>query len=444
MTAYYVDIAATYNSTNNAYAGTSSGAAWAGAGGIQRAMATLAAGDSVYFKAGTCDLTKCKKITFGTGTTGTLAIGDDVISTTTSGGSTPDAGAGQGYIVYVESATVVWIAVTSGTWASGAGHYLTGDVSNYGTGAISAVATPGPTTVTAGTASAVVRYIGCDSSWVPIGDTLEDGAIPAEGDIPTFDGNATAVSCFTLNGGSSEYARISWLDFADGSYWAVQPGKYRFVMEGCIIRDSPYGIVQPAAYSSTIRCQIYGNAHEGINNPSSATLFAFCSIHDNGGDGITRLAAEDKVISCVIYNNSGHGILNRESPDGYSVTIIKNVIDNNGKDGISIQEFGTAPEREIWHNRITRNGWNGDAGTYYGINCYAASDLMTEDFNVFYSNGQDADGTHTHDRHNIAAGRNSISCDDATECGYTDPDGDPPDYNLTTSAIGRSMEMQLD
>lgn len=63
------------------------------------------------------------KIT-GTGTSGTLALGDAVISVTTEGGSTPDAGAGQGMIVAVLSATAYLVRVSSGTFASGAGHYL--------------------------------------------------------------------------------------------------------------------------------------------------------------------------------------------------------------------------------------------------------------------------------------------------------------------------------
>ena len=67
--------------------------------------------------------TTIKKIT-GTGTSGTLAVGDAVNSVTTEGGSTPDAGAGQGTIMAVVSSTVLLVRVTSGTFASGAGHYL--------------------------------------------------------------------------------------------------------------------------------------------------------------------------------------------------------------------------------------------------------------------------------------------------------------------------------
>ena len=67
--------------------------------------------------------TTIKKIT-GSGTSGTLAAGDGVISVTTEGGSTPDAGAGQGTILAVLSATAYLVRVTSGTFADGAGHYL--------------------------------------------------------------------------------------------------------------------------------------------------------------------------------------------------------------------------------------------------------------------------------------------------------------------------------
>jgi len=67
--------------------------------------------------------TTIKKIT-ATGTSGTLAVGDVVNSVTTEGGSTPDAGAGQGIILAVLSAASLLVRVTSGTFASGSGHYL--------------------------------------------------------------------------------------------------------------------------------------------------------------------------------------------------------------------------------------------------------------------------------------------------------------------------------
>jgi hypothetical protein len=81
-----------------------------------------------------------KKI-LATGTSGTLAIGDIVLSVTTEGGSTPDAGAGQGVIVQVTSATTLYVSVASGTFATGAGHYLVGPTpgTNHLDGVMSAV-----------------------------------------------------------------------------------------------------------------------------------------------------------------------------------------------------------------------------------------------------------------------------------------------------------------
>jgi hypothetical protein len=154
--------------------------------------------------------TTIKKIT-GSGTSGTLAVGDAVKSVTTEGGSTPDAGAGQGTILAVLSSTALLVRVTSGTFASGAGHYLVQTAvpaTNHLDGTMTVTETPNIATYqvtwAAGENTNTIRRVGIVDNATDAGEadathTMTMGVFTA--DIPKGAGDTLVVTwCLTFLG----------------------------------------------------------------------------------------------------------------------------------------------------------------------------------------------------------------------------------------------------
>jgi hypothetical protein len=349
MTDYYCDISASGFVDRDGTDNTTS--VLTGPAGLQAAIrgtgaaTALAAGDRLYIRAGTGDLSRLVLIDCnGTSVTG-WGIGDVVHNKDA-------ASAWQGVVVETNSAAflgaddlaLVWlddgydednILVADGVTnddASGGANDPT-DIDP-----LAARSSPGIKANASGTSSALIKFIGVNISWV------EDG------DQAVWDGADKAASCLS-NDAVFQYAIFRNITFIRGVDDNVKPAStYRYIQhvncvfaesgsdgirgastptycafDFCTFRDNvAYGAY--ASYSHYFGCQFYGNITGVLLNIGSnatecvffenVTYGAYCnggaavnhSVFDNNGNGIFAASGGVSAVACRFTNNTERGV----------------------------------------------------------------------------------------------------------------------------------------
>lgn len=280
---------------------------------------------------------------------------------------------------------------------------------------IYATGTEAPSTVTttayAGSVTTGhIKILGCDGSWTPGAEQF------------TMDGQSNgSLTLLDQNHGWLEFQNITFKD----SYRLVDGNggpDYSFWKQ-CIFEDAitnPFYYGYGNAQATWLQC-IFRNGGLLQYGPAATSTLLFCTFdgvdfYNMGGclyygcvfkDGIstTDVGAYTgmNIVHCIIHNNTSHGL------------------EGKGVDGGALHVIGS---------RITRNGGVGLQSTNTATNTGPVSIN-----NVYYNNSSG----------NRSTGVRSIGDLDATtvtEEGYTDES--TGDFNLTTDAIGRSIENILD
>lgn len=430
-TTYYVDPNQSYASTAS-NAGTSSGAAWGSAmgGGWQRALAAVAAGDTIKVRSDAQSLLKSGnlglwKLTYGT-LTGTIIAGDSVIMSTDTSG-TPVANA-TGVVTYHDTTGKnVYIESTgSAAWATGT-RYIYKSAGNYaGTISASSVSNASPFAITSGTAAAPITIQSCDASWNP---TTTRAVI---------NGGSGTNYCLWISGNPQcDYYVINSIAATAASqtgFYSNSTNVGTCVWNNCAAYSNGGSGLQTAVHDRVIGGEFYSNSIHGINTGNTVAWIEGATCYSNGAAyGGINCGSSTMITNCVIRGN-GYGIV---VPSGaHSVRVVSNVIDGNSRDGIQV--VSTSRGAVVIENRITNNG---TSTSYYGINCDAIDRRLYEDRNVFYGNGTDSGATATHDTLNVLSGGNSLHAASTTEQGYTNAAA--YNYTLTTAAIGRRFAVTV-
>jgi hypothetical protein len=436
MSTYYIDSNATYEA-NHANNGTASATPWGGAGGVQRALGVVAAGETINIKTGTAiDLTKLVKVVCTGTLVGTLAV-DDFVYCFEFAAATPtvaEAGGGQGYVVYITGKTY-WIAVTAGSWTTGAAHCITKENAAVFSNYIEAITVtkPGLTTLVTGTIGSRISIIGTDSSWNNDHTTLT-----------TLDGMNTSTGA--VNG--------LLLDYTKNYYTVENLFATRATGIGIRIGTTSGG----GTFCTLLNCSASGNGTHGIGLYSGSTMLSRCASYVNtAGHGFYCYGVAQFCFFCVAYNNglsgfswdySGGSFLNCISHGNtqngfvfgnYSEFLLSGCIsDGNTRNGILFSSDSNLSFGRILGCRITNNSVG--SSTYYGLNAVTAGVILFNDFNVMYNNSNNASPGTQHYL-NVTAGPNSLTAASTTEQGYTDAANH--DFNLTTAAILRNTALEL-
>jgi hypothetical protein len=407
-TTRYIDTQATYLA-NHANTGLV-GSPWGGPGGIKRALGLAVAGDTINLISGVNALVvnTLKKITHAA-VVGGFAADDFVIETTdVTDGDPPDAGGGQGYVVYADpSGLVTWVEVTAGTWNTTALRYVWKDSTHY-SGAITAVAASGLAANTAGTLASPITVQGTNAAGVV------DEANPAP-----LNGVGLAAALMTTLG----HYIVKNLSIQSPASYGLQLADSGVAEKVAVANSSSYGLYIQGAYCTVSRCSA-SSCTTGIYMNDVHSRLLNCVSFSNSVNGI-RAPGGSIIDGCLVYSNTQNGIA---TAAGIGQVIRGCVIHGNTRDGINVATASYS-RPVIRYNRITRNG---GGGTYYGINADAAGAVM-EDYNVFYSNDLGS-------LRNVTAGANSLLAASATEEGYTNLGTTPPNFNLTSLAILRPLD----
>jgi hypothetical protein len=401
------------NAANN---GTAKTSPWGGIGGIQRALASIVAGETIYVKSGTdIDLSKLVRL-IATATTGAgLVLGAEVAEYTP---AVPPSvkGDAEGHIVYVTGNTF-YVDVHTGTWTTNQAVCLKSDPGNNYTNA-AALTRPGLKPVTAGTSNeARVTIVGTknDENWT------EDGTqVVIDGHTTGDHGIQTLLAWYEVRN-----VRIT----RTFQYWGwITILSSRLI--NCTADHCYRGFSGAGVYRN---CLSYSNTQFGFYPDSAPNAhYAFCVAYGNGSSGFVDLTYNSSAIMCLSYDNGGHGF---KIVSDYGSCIVACVIDGNTLDGILASGDGYT---RVLGCRITNNGLGGTS--YYGINATTTQNI-DEDYNVFYCNGLDAGATADHDRLHVATGVHSDHAENDTEQGYTNEGGNV--FTVTAAAIGRRIAVTL-
>ena len=417
MTTYFIDSNATYaeNATNN---GTTKETPWGGIGGIQHALALVAADEDIYGRSGTdFDLSKLVMLAASSTTGAGLVLGAEVAEYTPAVPPTVKGDA-EGHIVYVTGNTY-YVEVHTGTWTTNQSVCLKSDPGNHYTNA-AALTRPGLKPVTAGTSNAAkVTIIGTKNDI----DWTEDGT------QVVIDGHTT--------GDYGIQPLLAWYEVRNVritrtyQYWGWWTEKTSLLIN-CTADHCYRGFSGAGVYR---HCLSYSNTQFGFYPDSAANAhYALCVAYGNGSSGWAGLTYNSSVIMCLSYDNGGQGFT---IVDGFGSCIVGCIINGNTLDGILA--IGTGHTR-VLGCEITNNGLGVDGANYYGIKSNTAQNL-DEDYNVFYCNGLNSGSTDTRDRAYALVGAHSVHADDDDDQGYTNEGGNV--FTPTAAAIGRRVSVTL-
>jgi len=408
MTTYYVDMDATYESTcaNN---GTASGTPWGGASGLLRAVAAVAAGETIYVaNAPTpADNETVDRLTemFVTDSSD-VSVGDELVG--------QDYGATFRVAVIVTNSYLLGETGVDDSWRDYEAFLING-----GPESLNAVGNPsypgivisedfaasGDTTSGAITLRGVASdwttdehaYLDCDSACDGITVGGVDGWHVRYVEIDT-------PKTYGIKGSSFPYywrfEHVKVVNSGDTA-WEDMYGWRTVVFDHIEASGSTqYGLYRSPTYGSVIRRSVFvGNGGHGFYGASYQSNLLESIFSDNGGDGI------------YCYGGDGH------------VNIGQCVCDGNSGDAI---EYAAAPNVGSLNGcRLTNNGG-------YGVNAAGAPMVGSCDGNLYYNNTSGA-------RNNFPSGEHDI---DAAGDGYTDDTNG--DFSLTSDAEGRRIQVDLD
>ncbi len=398
MATYYVDLAKAYDHSDTGLDHT--GNEWGGAVGLQRALDTAAAGDTVYIK-GEADLRKLQVITYDNLAGGTFSAGDTV---TESGSSAWSA------TVYEDNgSTEMTVEVVSGSPANN-------DSFDNGSGVSADVngtpAKPGVVQDTnTGTPANRIEFTGVASDW----STGRGSSYQA-----TLDAHSEATYCVAANDANAYclYENLT-LKNAASNNWNSGGLASHAVFRYCISEAAgAYGF-RGGGSQVFDHCIARNNASTGFYAPI-LMLFSFCEAYGNGGDGFFGMTG-NFAYGCLSYNNSDNGFELTTGTAAFNC-----VVDGNTGDGICIRSGGIDPHL-VLGCRITNNAT--------GVNIETTRDLALADYNVLYGNTTPYSGFGIWGDNN-----NTSPADD----GYVDQANQ--DYNLkpTAEISGEKADSEID
>lgn len=195
-----------------------------------------------------------------------------------------------------------------------------------------------------------------------------------DGTKATIDGQNQSGAVFYDNSSTECFAftRFQYLDlFGNAGGSGTQDGILLLVAHtniqiiDCIVRSMGQNGIHfdNATITGTIlRCDIYGNEQDGIgcNQQGDGRVdIRDCSVHDNGSFGIQ--CGRTWIDGCVVYDNGSTGIENFLTTVWGQFRVTNSTIQANDGDGIRVENTTAAVLLTIVNNIISENGG-------YGIN----------------------------------------------------------------------------
>jgi hypothetical protein len=331
--------------------------------GWHNACQQVAAGDHVFLK-GEGAIDKLHSVPV-TGKSGAFTLGEQV---------TWDAGASVGTIAQDAGATL-YIEEISGNPLAG-GDSLVGTTSTN-TATVSSATQYDIHFVTTGSQTAMIKWIGVNSSWVV------DGTFAVANGNSAGGSSGPAAGLLQPNSSAVAYQWFENLECKNSLADGINLNGADFIV---LVNVSSHdngddGIgMNTSIFCFLIGVRAYNNSDDGIPRPSDGCVLMFCASYNNTGAGYN---ANTSCFDAVFYQTIAHG----NGEDGWqnfdSGNVWLNCIaDENGDDGISFNDDGSF----IGCCRLTNQSGAGDSGIAPGANWGVAA------FNLFYNNAVEVVG----------------------------------------------------
>ena len=399
MTEYYCDIGAdTFTDSTGDPDGDGTGDVYTGPAGFQAAIrgtgnaTALVAGDTLYIKTGTGDLSRLVLIDCDGYDASAWSPGDAIESL--------DGGSAQWSGVVVQAnddpagnlgaddLVLVWLV--SGKAAS---DIVVADGINNTTKVetkdpIAGVSTPGVQLDTnEGSDGSMISIVGVNSSW------SEDGT------LATLDGNDIATNCINIKAKDHFQWRNIEPTQANGNCINILTSAAdHHTFTRCSIHDSVTGSGVQGSGGGTVNyftfryCEIYNNATQGVG-PLRYPVLDGCRIYNNGGIGVYAQFSST-FTNCVFYENLSRGI--SFVNDGNS-KVTNCVFDKNTLAGIYCPYSAVTIEG----CRFTENETYGieadSADVYAGYNFFKDNTTAATTGSTIYTRDKDTADTNVYD-----------------------------------------------
>lgn len=416
MTDYYCDISEETFADN---AGTATGTAYTGPAGLQAAMrgtgnaTALAAGDALYIKTGTGDLSRLVLLDCNGTDVSAWAptnvvrnkdgAGDDWTGVVVQANDDPAGNLGADDLV------LVWLdsGLTEDDIDLADGIENTTLAENADP--LAAKSTPGVCLEVNGTTTSYIDIVGVNSSWVEDDETLA-----------VLDGNDKAPGAFVLSAARKYYNfRNIHATQCTGSAWGQGDELTNCILTNCIGSESGSGFGGTDWISTCIlaNCKAYNNSGYGF-----FLIYSFaanCTGYNNGTYGFYQYRTF--AANCAAFENTDYGFRLANSS-----SLVNCVADNNGS-GV----YNSHYSQSIVGCRITNNTNYGAKDTYAG-----------GDYYCFYSgNGANFENGYMDDTVRGASTRVTSGT-----VGYIDADNADlslRNYGLTNQAAARRQAVVL-
>jgi len=415
MATYYVDVTQDFadqtgvNNTGNEYYGP---------GGLQAAIwgsgaaTALVAGDTLYAKFGTADLSKYVVAGVDLDKTGTWVIGDAVQNHNDAGGASGDDWVGK--LVYI-TANLVYFQINNAS--TDVASVNNGDgIDNTTRGET----IPGANMLNSGADGIIcdtnsgdavtghIKMIGCDAAWNP-GEGLHSNHDASH--LVTLDGDGAATVCF-YGGNAIHYWWLESIKFTNASANNIDHhatnGDY-WVFRYCVSDSAGAAGFRTLDFTGprVHHCVFSNNTTHGFYSAPYTDAWA-CRTFGNGSVGI-GVGGLSSCTACLSYNNSDDNFILTST-----VGVFVNCVGDGSVAGSGLN-IGAQKGVAIRGCRFTNN-------FDHGIEMSAAvNDTNTENFNVFHNNGNG-------DLQNIVSGYNSYG--DAANHISEPPDDGYVDHKL--------------
>lgn len=399
MTEYYCDIGAdTFTDSTGDPDGDGSGDVYTAPAGLQAAIrgtgnaTALVAGDTLYIKAGTGDLSRLVLIDCDGYDASAWSPGDAIESL--------DGGSAQWSGVVVQAnddpagnlgaddIILAWLvsdkAASDIVVADGINNTTKVETKDP----IASVSTPGVQLDTnEGSEGSLISVVGVDGLW------SENGM------KATLDGNDIATNCINIKAKDHFQWRNIEFTRANGNCVNILTSvAYFHTFIRCSIHDSVTGSGVQGSGGGTVNyfvfryCDLYNNAGQGAG-PLRYPVFDGCRIYNNGVFGVYAQFSAT-FTNCVFYENTNHAL--RTLNDG-NTKITNCVFDKNVLAGLYCSESVVTVEG----CRFTENGTYGievsSANVYAGYNFFKDNTTAATTGSTIYTRDKDVADTNVHD-----------------------------------------------
>lgn len=393
MANWYIDVTQDFADQTGA---DNTGNEYYGPGGLQAAIwgtgnaTALVAGDKLYGKFGTADISKYVVAGVDLDKTGTWVIGDAVQNHNDGGGASGDDWVGK--LVYI-TANLVYFQINNASTdvasvdnADGIDNTTRGEtipganMLNSGSDGIMCEGNSGDAV------TGHIKLIGCDAAWNP-GEGLHSNHDVSH--LVTLDGDGAATVCF--------YGGVNvdrwWLESirctgATGDGITAGNSADRWVFRYVVADTNGANGIGALRFTSAVykHCHFYDNTGVGLRRPNYYNEVLGCRTNGNGGYGI-EFQNYVTCVDCLSYENADDNFFSAPNENKLYHCVADGSI---GGSGIRIVGINTL----VFGCRLTNNF---DHGIEMDV---AVDDTNIEDFNVCHNN---ANG----DLQNIVSGYNS-------------------------------------